>query len=66
MWFIWMPAIDLSISPAKCGTVPLPPEPKFICPGFDLAYAMNSFTLLAGTDGCTNSIIGADAIVVIG
>ena len=42
--------------------VPLPDEAKLIWPGLDLASAMNSFTVFAGTEGCTSITLGTRAI----
>jgi hypothetical protein len=50
---ILTPAIILNSSPDKCGPVPLPADAMLILPGLALAYAMNSETVLAGTDGLT-------------
>ena len=36
--------------------VPAPEDAKSSPPGFDFASAMNSFTFVAGNDGCTTSI----------
>src|SRR4051794_17758635 len=46
-------AIVLNNSPARCDAVPVPYEAILILPGLPLAWAINSLTFLAGTDGCT-------------
>src|SRR5262245_50956057 len=53
-----MPAIILNSSPARCDAEPVPNEPMLIVPGFALASAISSATVLAGTDGCAASTIG--------
>ena len=35
-------------------------------PGLALAYAMNSFTLLTGSDGCTTIVLVTKASIAIG
>jgi hypothetical protein len=61
-----VPAIWLNITSARWLVVPVPFEPKFRPPRVFLASATNSFTLRAGTDGCTVTTSGADATCVIG
>src|SRR5262249_18508968 len=56
------PVIILNSSPATCCEVPLPPEPMLILPGLALAYAMNSGTVLAGTDGWISIIWGRGVV----
>ena len=53
-----MPALKANSSPAMCGVVPTPPEPKFIAPFFALASAIRSLiewigelTLTTATSG---------------
>ena len=53
-----MPAIDFNISPARCPVPACPEDPKLIVPGFALASAINSFTEVAGSPGCTISASG--------
>src|SRR5512140_2912093 len=60
-WMILRPTIDLSTSPARWFPVPLPDDAKLICPGFDLASAMSSWTERAGTDKVTTRIYGVVA-----
>src|SRR6202166_4029931 len=57
-WSMSTPAIILNNSPANCGVVPLPTDAMLILPGLALAYAMNSGTVLAGTEGCTTITMG--------
>ena len=40
----------------------MPPEPMLILPGLALAYAMNSRTFVAGTEGLTVMTFGTPAI----
>ena len=52
-----MPAASPSMIPGKCGTVPLPDEPKLVLPGSDLGNARISamfFTLVFGPDTMQN------------
>ncbi len=48
----------LNISPAKWAVVPAPKEPNDSLPGWALASATSSLTLLAGTEGCASSTSG--------
>ena len=59
-------ASTLNNSPDRCGLVPRPAEPKVMVPGFALASAMNSFTVFAGTDGCTVRMFGDSTTSEIG
>ena len=59
-----MPAAFTKFSPAMWTWLPMPAEPKLIVPGLDLASAISSFTLLAGTDGCTTTSCGPLATLV--
>ena len=43
----------LNNSSDRCGLVPMPGEPTVSVPGFALASAITSFTVFAGTEGCT-------------
>jgi hypothetical protein len=56
-----IPAILLNSSPAKWEAEPVPNEAIVTLPGFALAWAISSATLLAGTDGCATNIIGKAA-----
>ena len=52
-----MPAASPSITPRKCGTVPLPDEPKVVLVGSDFASARISamfFTFVFGPDTMQN------------
>ena len=42
----------LKFSMPRCSEPPMPPEAYGMSPGFALASAMNSFTVLAGKSGC--------------
>ena len=55
----------LNSSPERCGVVPMPAEPKWTLPGLLLAYAISSWTFLAGMPGCTINTIGVSAKVPI-
>src|SRR5262245_18762969 len=57
-WTRFRPAMMLNSSPAKCGWVPMPGDAMLILPGLALAYAINSGTVLAGTDGFTSIRLG--------
>src|SRR5207249_9708347 len=48
------PAIILNSSPATWEVEPLPNDAMVILVGLALAWATNSGTVLAGTDGCTS------------
>ena len=61
-----MPVIILNNSPATCGGVPLPDDAIESLPGLALAYAMNSGTVLAGTDGFTTIMWGSRLMAAIG
>ena len=65
-WTILMPAIVMNISPDKCAVEPLPPEPNVSSPGLAFASAINSRAECIGSDGCTMSILGANATNVTG
>src|SRR6202022_3881354 len=52
------PAIILNSSPNTCGVLPAPGEDMLSLPGCALAKAMNSGTLLAGTEGFTTMTFG--------
>src|SRR6185503_2154372 len=58
---IFTPVIMLKSSADMWIEVPLPEEAKLIWPGLDLASAMNSLTVLAGTAGCTSMTFGTRA-----
>ncbi len=60
------PVAALNISPLMCDWMPLPPDPKFSCPGFAFASAMSSATVFAGTEGCTTSTWPALATIDTG
>src|SRR5690348_11437945 len=45
------PVATLNNSPDKCWEVPTPADAKLTFPGFAFAYAMNSATDFAGTEG---------------
>src|SRR5262249_23296705 len=51
-------AIDLNSSPAMCGAEPFEPAAQLSCPGRALARAINSGTVLAGSDGCATRRLG--------
>src|SRR6185436_8551902 len=55
-----MRASDLNNSPDRCGFVPMPAEPNVRLPGFALASAISSTTVLAGTDGCSIRMLHAE------
>src|SRR6516165_12128081 len=59
-------AIILNSSPARWSVPPLVEYAMLILPGFAFAYAMNSGTDLAGTDGCTTMIFGRRTTAVTG
>jgi hypothetical protein len=40
---------------------PLPADPKLSWPGFAFASAISSFTVLAGSDGCSTIMLGNEA-----
>ncbi|MNC93623.1 hypothetical protein D3C83_102930 [compost metagenome] len=44
----------------------MPPEAKLILPGFALAYAISSVTLLNGPDGLTVTMFAISPIITIG
>src|SRR5262249_2195942 len=50
--------MNLNSSPAICCGPPMPAEAMFSLPGLGLAYAMNSGTVLAGTEGCHSMTTG--------
>src|SRR6266568_3888893 len=52
------PVIILNSSPERCCVVPFPPDAMLILPGLALAWAMNSGTVLAGTDRFTSMTLG--------
>src|SRR3954471_5688458 len=56
----------LNSSPERCGLVPRPAEPNVKLPGFAFASAINCSTVLAGTDGCSVRILGAETACEIG
>src|SRR5258708_13145472 len=56
----------LKSSPARWLEVPLPPEPKFISPGFVFASRMNSASVLAGTEGWVTMTFGTVATRLTG
>lgn len=58
---ISMRAAELSISPARWVTIPMPAEPKLSCLGRAFASAIRSFTDRTGTEGCANIRKGAVA-----
>ncbi|MNR00373.1 hypothetical protein D3C85_1161430 [compost metagenome] len=60
-WTISMPAIDLNNSPDKWLELPLPAEPKVSAPGFCLASATSSLTLLTGRLFGTTSTLTVEA-----
>jgi len=55
------PVIILNSSPATCGAVPMPADATVILPGLALARAINSATVVAGTDGCASNTNGYQA-----
>jgi hypothetical protein len=61
-----MPVIILNSSPATWVEFPIPADAMLILPGLALAYAMNSGTVLAGTDGCTSMTRGTLATLATG
>ena len=66
-----MPAISilarfLKSSPARCVEVPFPEWPKDRLPGFALAAAMTSPTVLNGESARTSRMFGDDANSEIG
>src|SRR5512143_2560908 len=65
-WTMSIPAIDLSISPARCDELPTPAEGKLSAPGFDFASAIRSFTVFTGDDGCTTRMLGVTATRLTG
>ncbi len=50
----------------RCGEVPMPGVPYERAPGFCLASAISSATVLTGTAGLTTRMLGAVAVSVIG
>ena len=60
------PAIDANNSLITCAELPLPPLAKLSFFGCALASAINSFTVFAGSDGCTINTIGAEVVSVTG
>ena len=56
----------LKSSPERWIEVPLPLEAKLISPDFVLSSSINSFTDLAGSDGCTTRTLGTAAISPMG
>ena len=63
---MFMPVISLNSSPAMCCVVPVPLEATFSLPGLALAWAMNSDTVFAGTEGCTTMTLGTRIRPAIG
>ena len=61
-----MPVCAAKIAIVRWWIEPGPAEPYASWPGFDLARAMNSGSVRAGTDGCTTSTVGTVASAVIG
>ena len=61
-----MPAAILNNSPAKWLILPLPADAMLTLPGLALACAMNSATVVAGTDGCTTIRLGVVMIPATG
>jgi len=61
-----MPVIALNIDADSPCVVAAPSEAKLSAPGFDFARSMNSFTLFAGTLGCTTRTIGVKPIIATG
>ena len=47
------PASDLNNSPVRWVIAPTPEEPYESLPGFALAYAISSPSVLTGSEGCT-------------
>ncbi len=58
--------MNLNSSPATSGTLPAPPVAMLILPGLALAYAMNSATVFAGTDGLTTITSGTRTMPATG
>src|SRR5450830_123990 len=52
------PAASLNNSSSMWDSVPLPCEAALSLPGLDFARAINSLTVLAGTEGCATSMWG--------
>ena len=61
-----IPDIDLKSSIDMCALLPLPPDAYESLPGFAFAYAMNSETEFAGTDGLITITLGATATWLTG
>jgi len=61
-----MPVRSAKISIVRWWIEPAPAEPKDIIPGFDFASAMNSGSVVAGTDGTMTRAVGTVASAVIG
>src|SRR6185369_11970374 len=61
-----MPATCLNISPESRVSVVAPGEAMLSLPGFAFEYAISSFGVFAGTDGCTTAMIGTVATRLIG
>ena len=57
---------NLKYSPDRCGEAPTPDEANEIFPGLALAYSMNSWTVLTGSDGVTTMMFGARATMPTG
>src|SRR5215468_2755635 len=53
-------------SPTRWGGVPVPGEAKLYLPGLALIRATRSWTVRAGSDGCTVSTAGAETAMVTG
>src|SRR5258706_5938638 len=66
MWVIERPDNWCSITPARWLVVPEPLEPKLSPSLRFFDTATSSFTVRAGTDGCTHSTIGEEATCTIG
>ena len=58
-----MPALKASNSPAMCGVVPTPPEPKFIVPFLAFASAIRSLSDLIGESALTTATSGEIPII---
>src|ERR1700722_16871097 len=57
-WTMSIPAMLLSILPARCGTAPVPVEANDSLPGLALAYAISSGMVLNGSAGLVTSTNG--------
>src|SRR5207249_1399542 len=65
-WTRLTPVFSLNNSPVRWTFVPLPADAKLSLPGLALAYAMNSGTVVAGTEGFTAITLAARTMPATG